>query len=251
MNRLSIALAVYNEEKNIERCLLGVEHIADEIIIVDGGSTDRTVEIARKYTDKIIITDNPSIFHINKQKAINATSGDWILQLDADEVPDEEQKEAIKNVLENESDFNAFYLKRKNYFLGKWLRKGGLYPDPVIRFFKREKAYLPCKSVHEQMEVEGKTGTLAGHLLHFTNPTLNDYLRNSFYRYGKLRSKEMAEKGVKKNFLNTLRYCVLEPKKTFFSLYIMHKGFMDGWRGFIFDLLSALQIPYAFIKLKE
>src|SRR3990167_9275284 len=215
--KLSVVLAVFNEENNLEDCLTSVKEIADEIIIVDGGSSDRTVEIARSYEAKIIETDNPPIFHINKQKALEHASYSWILQLDADEritpalsreikkviemnnnelndyedkLPDKELflrhhkliEERDGRVGDKEGEFNAFFIPRRNFFLGKYLRYGGTYPDPAIRLVKKDKAFFPAKDVHEQMSVTGRVGWLQNYMLHIDSPTFSRYLkRNSKY----------------------------------------------------------------------
>jgi len=247
---LSVALATFNEEENIGRCLASVSHLADEIVVVDGSSTDKTVEIAKKFGAKVTITDNPPIFHINKQKAIDQCSGDWILQLDADEEITPELALEIKQIAKEGSQFSAFWIKRKNHFLGRWLKKGGQYPDPVIRFFKKGKARLPCKSVHEQMVVEGEIGWLKNDMLHFSVPTFSRYLTNS-NRYTSLTAKEFKEKKLKINLFNHLNYLFWKPIKVFFDIYFRHKGFQDGFCGFVFALFSGLHFPIAYIKYWE
>lgn len=248
--RLSVALATFNEEENIGKCLTSIKNLADEIIIVDGTSIDKTVEIAKKFGATVIVTDNPPIFHVNKQKAINACSAEWILQLDADEVIPEELEKEIQEIVEKGSHFSAFWIKRKNYFLGRWLRKGGQYPDSVIRFFKKGKAYLPCKSVHEQMEVEGEIGWLTNDMLHYSVPTFSRYLTNS-NRYTTLAAQELGEEKIEFNLFNHLNYFLLKPFSTFFSLYLRHKGCLDGFPGLVFALFSGLHFPITYIKFWE
>ena len=113
---LSVVLASYNEEENLARCLDSVKSIADEIIVVDGGSSDKTVEIAKSFNAKAVITDNPPIFHINKQKAVDLASCDWILQLDADEVVSAELAQEVREVILNPQSADSYYIKRKNFF---------------------------------------------------------------------------------------------------------------------------------------
>lgn len=248
--KLSVVIATFNEEKHISKCLKSIKDIADEIIVVDGSSEDKTREIARSLGAKVTITQNLPMFHTNKQMAIDKAKGDWILQLDADEVVDEELRREITKVINKDSKYSAFLLKRKNFFLGKWLKKGGQYPDPVIRLFKRGKAHLPQKSVHEQMKVDGEVGKLQGHLLHYTAPTFSRYLTNA-NRYTFLTAEEMKNDKVKISFFNILKYIITKPLITFLSLYIRHKGFMDGFEGFIFALFSALHWPIAYMKYWE
>lgn len=247
---LSVALATYNEEENIRKCLLSVSEVADEVIIIDGSSGDKTVEIAKSLGAKVTVTDNPPIFHINKQKAIDNCSGDWILQLDADEQVSKELGEELLRIVKKGSEFSAFWIKRKNYFLNRWLERGGQYPDPVIRFFKKGKAHLPCKSVHEQMEVDGKTGWLEEDLIHYVYPNFSRYLVHS-NRYTTLTAMEFSEKKLPINVLTGINYLLVMPLRTFSSIYFRHRGIVDGFPGFVFSLFSGLHFAISFIKYWE
>jgi len=251
MINLSVALATYNEEKNLTHCLEAVKGWVNEIVVVDGSSSDKTRVIAKKYGARVIKTINKPIFHINEQMAIGACQGEWVLQLDADEIVDQDLKKEILAVVDKGSDRDAFSIKRKNFFLGRWLSKGGQYPDSVIRFFKKDKAYLPCRSVHEQMAVpSGKTGQLSGHLLHYPYPDFAEYLEK-FNRYTELTAKEYQnDPKIKPNIWH---YIIIELRAMvdFFSRYLRHKGFLDGFPGLVFALFSALHYPVAFIKYWE
>lgn len=251
MSRLSVALAVYNEEENISKCLKSVEGIADEIVVVDGGSIDRTVEIAKSFGAKVIQTDNPPIFHINKQKALDACLGEWILQLDADEIATPELRTEVKRTIKQPNNKTVgFYIPRRNYLLGKWLRKGGAYPDYVIRLFKNGKGRFPCKSVHEQIEIGGEVGYLESPLTHNPYPTFSEYLRKMNI-YTSLTARDMLDKKIPINVLNTLNYLAIKPKTTFLSLYLRHKGFLDGFPGFVWAFFSGIHYPIAYIKYWE
>ena len=247
---LSIVLAVYNEESNLDRCLKAVEDLEAEIVVVDGASTDKTVRIAKEYGARVIETTNKPIFHINKQMAINAARGKWVLQLDADEVVDKQLRKSMRTIVEKNTAYNAFYLKRKNYFMGAFLKKGGQYPDPVIRFFRRSKAYLPQKDVHEQMVVEGEVGVLAGHLLHYNAPTFYRYIQNA-NRYTSLTANKLHQEKVVLNWVNDMRYLIWKPGVTFVNLFWRHRGYVDGFRGFVFALFSGLHHALAYMKLAD
>ena len=248
-NKLSTVLATYNEENNISACLKAVKDISNEIIVVDGSSTDKTREIAESLGARVIKTTNKPMFHINKQKAIDKATGEWILQLDADEIVSKELKKEVVEIIEKGSYYSAFYLPRKNIFMGKWLQKTAQYPDPVIRFFKKGKAHLPCKFVHEQMEVKGKIGMTKGHLLHYPYPSFSQYLQKS-NRYTSLSAKEMLENDIKPSFGKLLKSIYL-AKKQFFVLFIRHKGFQDGFPGFVFSFYSGLHFFTSYIKFWE
>lgn len=249
---LSVVYAVHNEAHNLARSLDSIKDLADEIIIVDGESSDDTVKIAKEYKAKVIETTNKPIFHINKQMAMDEAKGEWTLQMDADEVVDAEmQKDILRIVNGNISDMDAgYWLRRKNYFLGRFLTKGGQYPDPVIRFYQTGRAFLPMKSVHEQMEVKGEVGWLAGHLLHYSSPSFSEYLRK-MNTYTTLTALEWQKEKRPIGVWPLIQNCVLRPKLTFFSLYFRHKGFLDGFAGFLFALFSGLHFAMAYIKYWE
>lgn len=249
MSKISVAIAAFNEEKNIVDCLESVKW-ADEIILVDGNSKDKTREIAKKYTDKIIVTENKPMFHINKNMSIDACTSDWILVLDADErVPDELASE-MRQTVKKGSDFAAFWIKRSNYFLGGWLKKGGAYPDPVIRFFKKGKARHPEISVHEQLKVDGEVGWFKNDLLHFADPSFSRYLMRS-NRYTSLEAEKIFGDDPGTGIVSIINYFILKPKFRFLSLYLRHRGFMDGFPGFVWALYSALHIATSYVKYWE
>lgn len=246
-NKLSVVLAVYNEENNLANCLGSIKLLADEIIVVDGGSTDKTVEIAKQYGATVIQTDNPPIFHINKQKAVDASHGQWILQLDADEVIPQELVFEIRKIAADPSAKNGYYIARQNYFVNKWMKKGGMYPDYVIRLFRKGKGKFPCKSVHEQIEIDGEIGYLQTALIHRPYPTFSEYLRKAS-TYTSLTRDELIRNHEPITVVSIAQYLIYFPLRTFFRLYIRHRGIMDGWWGFIWALFSGLHYPWAFIK---
>ena len=283
MNKLSIVLATRNEEQNIEACLESVKAISDEIVVVDENSTDKTREIAEKYDAKVYSEPHHEIFHVTKQKAINKATGDWILQLDADEVVTDELAVEIKEVLEMRNDeilarrpksakkwelfrrhqkvvedrdgkigeltgeVAAFFVPRKNMFLGKALIHAGVYPDAVIRLIKKGKAYLPAKSVHEQMVVEGQVAWLFNDLEHHDSPTLSRYVAR-LNRYTDLKRDELQNAKVPKNIFYLFFYSFIWPLTIFAKLFVRHKGFLDGMHGFVWSLFSALHYPIAYFK---
>lgn len=278
--RLSAAIATFNEEANIAGCLEAVKDLVDEIVVVDGTSTDKTVEIAKSYGARVIVRENPPIFHINKQKSFDEAKGDWVLYLDADERISPQLAREIKELIkmsnseidshqqklknkklflrhqklleqrdgqigDREGDYTAFFFPRLNYFLGKYLKYGGVYPDGVIRLFKKGKAYLPCKDVHEQMVVKGRVGWLENNLLHIDSPNFERYLaRNS--RYINLIKDELKTNKVGKNPLQAINYMVYKPLMWFLLTQVRHKGILDGFQGIVFSFFSALRFPRAY-----
>jgi glycosyltransferase involved in cell wall biosynthesis len=280
MKKLSIALATFNEQENIADCLRSVKDIASEIIIVDGSSSDKTVEIAKSFGAKVIVTNNPKIFHINKQKALDLSTNEWILQLDADERLGPELASEIVKIMEMsdeeislyqdslpskklfrrhqkllekrdgrigtaEGQYVAFFIPRFNYFLGRYLKHGGVYPDGVIRLVKKGHARFPAKDVHEQMEINGRVGWLQNPLFHFDSPNLSRYItRNN--RYTDLMATDL--KKSKSSLIRPINYLLIKPVGWFILTYVRHKGFLDGWQGFVFSFFSSLRFPISYIK---
>lgn len=247
---LSVAIAAYNEAESIDRCLKAVSSWVDEIVVYDPKSTDNTAAKIKKFPKVKIITGiNHQMFHINKQIAIDACTSDWILQLDADEVVTEDLKNEILKTIVN-TNFNGFWIKRQNYFLGKFLKKGGVYPDPTIRLYRRGFGKLPCKNVHEQAEINGPVGQLNSDLLHYADPNFSRYLlRND--RYTSLLASDFKRDGVKISFLNFINYFVFKPCHWFCLAFFRHRGYVDGFPGFVFAWYSSLRFPIAYIKLFE
>lgn len=247
--KLSVVLATFNEEENIKRCLSSIKSLADEIIIVDGTSNDKTVEIAKGFGAKVTVTSNPPNFHINKQKAIDRATGEWILQLDADEVVSNELCEEIKKLVNGQVKENGYWIPRKNYFLGRFLMKGGQYPDYTVRLYRNGKGRLPQKDVHEQAVIEGRVGYTNGALLHYPYKNFASYYKK-WMRYNRLFSMQIAEDFRKKNFfvkiILSAGYLLAKPAHWMLTAYGRHKGFMDGWQGFVFALFSALRFPVSF-----
>ncbi len=247
MMKLSIAIAVYNEEKKLGACLASVSSWVDEIVLVDGGSTDRTLAIAKTYNARIIKTDNPPMFHINKQKALDACRGEWILQLDADEIVSPELAKEIQQITHTayRIPHTAYYIPRKNYFCGHWLCKGGQYPDPLIRLVRRGKAHFPCKSVHEQIAVDGSIGHLKNPLNHYPYASIDEYWKKAD-AYIALTATELREQKLAVTPVTWFVYNAVKPTVTFFLIFFRHKGFVDGYWGFLFALFSALHHPMAY-----
>lgn len=247
MNNISVVLAVLNEEKNLKACLESVKDLAWEIVIVDGGSTDKTLDIAKEFKARIIQTNNPQVFHINKNKAIDAASGDWVLQLDADEILTQELKKEIKQRTSEDANINGYWIPRKNFFLGRYLTKGGQYPDYTLRLYRKDKGRLPAKDVHEQAEVEGKVDYLKNNLLHIRDKSFSQYLER-FNKYTDLLSSQMEQENIKKGLFSFLDYIFLKPIFWFLKAYFRHRGYVDGFSGFVFALFSSLRFPVAYIK---
>lgn len=247
MTKISVVLAVFNEENNLRKCLESVKDLAWEIVIVDGGSTDKTLDIAIEFGAKIIQTNNPPVFHINKNKAIDASSGDWILQLDADEIVTKELATEIKKAV-TANGVNGFWVPRKNFFLGRFLTKGGQYPDYTLRLYRKGKGRLPAMDVHEQAVVEGRVRHLKNDLLHLRDKNFAGYMER-FNSYTNLLADQIKQSGVKIDLVSFINFIFLKPGFWFIKAYIRHRGYVDGFPGFVFALFSSLRFPVAYFKL--
>ncbi len=248
---LSVVLATFNEQENLKKYLQSVKSIADEIIVVDGTSQDKTRQIAKKLGAKVFKVKNQSMFHQNKQLAVDKATGIWILQLDADEELSDQLKLEIKSVInQKRSTFNGYYLPRKNWFLTRFLTKGGQYPDYVIRLFKKGFGHFPCISVHEQIAIKGKVGYLKNDLLHYSDPDFARYIKR-FNRYTDLDAQSLIKLKQKPNLAMAINYLLIKPIYWFFLTYARHKGFVDGLPGFIFSLMSSLRFPVIYFKVWE
>ncbi|MEK7472763.1 MAG: glycosyltransferase family 2 protein [Patescibacteria group bacterium] len=273
--KLSVVLATRNEEENIAKCLESVRQLADEIIIFDEYSTDKTREIAEKFGAKVFLEPHHDIFHITKQKALEKAKGEWVLQLDADEVVSHELRKQIIAVSNHQSpivnnnplflrhqkliekrdgkigkdngEVVGYFIPRRNMFLGKPLIHAGVYPDGVIRLVKKGFAKFPSKSVHEQIELDGKVGWLNGDLLHFDSPTLKRYFMR-LNRYTDIQAEELSSKELPKSIWSFYLFTVHKPLITFCSLFLRHKGFLDGVNGFLWSLFSSWHFPIAYFK---
>ncbi len=248
--RLSVCIPAYNEEKNLHHSLSSSIDIADEVIVINPGSTDKTEEIARSYGKKVKIfqTDNPRNFLVNKVRAIEKAKGEWVLQLDADEELTPALKEEILRVIESKDSslekYSGFWIPRKNFFLTRFLTKGGVYPDYVLRLYKREKGKFDLKDVHENIKINGPVGYLKNDLLHYADPDFSRYLMR-WDRYTSFDADEALRRGKRLCFFD---YFFIKPIVWFLKAYFRHKGFVDGFPGFVFSLFSSIRFWVIYIK---
>lgn len=245
--KISAALATYNEEKNIVDCLESLKQFAQETVVADGESKDRTAELAKELGARVITTTNKKMFHINKNLAIDNCKGDWIFLIDADErVTAQLAKEIKEKIHQNPKEF-GFWVNRRNWFLGGFLTKGGAYPDSVIRLIRRGRGRLPEISVHEQIKVDGQVGYLKNDLLHLADPDFERYLMRA-NRYTEETSQHLREKNPGRGVSTLLYYSLVKPALVFLKIYVRHRGYVDGFRGFAWAFFSAFHHFFAYIK---
>lgn len=244
---LSVAIITFNEEANIRRTLESVSW-ADEIVVLDSGSTDQTVSICKQYTDKVFHQEWLG-FSRQKNAAIERTTREWVLSLDADESVEPALADEIRAIISSPDSYDAYWIPRKTYFLGKWVRHGGWYPDYNLRLFRRGKGRFMERAVHEALHVEGKHGRTNHALEHHTYPDLTSYI-TKMNRYSSLAVEVMAEKGIT-GFKRSAFNMTLRPLFTFVLRYFFRLGFLDGKRGLVLNLLHSYYVFAKYAKAWE
>jgi len=282
MTKLSVIVITFNEEKDIGECLKSIRW-ADEIIVIDSFSSDKTVEIAKKFTDKVIQRKWPG-FSEQKNFAAELASNKWILQLDADERVTETLKEEILKVINDSESLNGYYIARRNYWLGKWIRHGGWYPDYALRLFRKGKGKWQGLT-HEKFIVDGKIGILKNDLIHDNLKSVNEHLQKQLISTMQ-EVREAANnnlriywlfpfrvffgflfdflKGPKtwlsfrilykekiKNKVDVVWLIPFYPIVKFLYMYIIRLGFLDGWHGFWVATLSGIYEAIRYAKIWE
>ena len=240
MPRLSAIIITRNEEGQIHECLESIRWV-DEIIVVDSGSTDRTVELAQEHATRLIETTWQG-YAKTKALALAETTADWVLWIDADERVTPELGAEIRQVIEG-TGVAGYYMARKTIFLGRWIRHCGWYPGHVCRLFKRDCGRFNEAQVHEAVEVDGPVGYLEHPLLHYTDPSLEHYLKK-FNIYTSLAAQQLYEKDRRFHLFDLFR-----PPFTFVKMYILKLGFLDGIQGLILCVLSSCYVFTKYAKL--
>jgi glycosyltransferase involved in cell wall biosynthesis len=236
--KISATIITCNEERDLPRAIESLR-CCDEILIVDSGSTDRTVEIAQKFGARVLEA-NWRGYAGQKNYAADQAAHDWILSIDADEALSEDLEAEIWQLKKNGPDCDAFTFPRLAQYLGRWILYSGWYPDRKVRLFNRTKARWVGEFVHESVVSDGRVGQLHGNLLHFTCGSLSEHLR-TMDRYTTLAAEEIAARRKPVGF----RHLLFDPPWTFFKSYILQRGFLDGVEGLAIAQMAAL---YTFLK---
>jgi len=252
---LSVAIVTLNEEENLVRTLASVRW-ADEIIVVDSGSTDRTVEIARNFGARVTVREWPG-FAAQKNFAIAQCKSTWILSLDADEELTPELQTQIRALLPSNPPVDAYYLRRRNLFLGRWIKRGSFYPDAKLRLFRRAAANFSLtpqfeeRPVHETITFDGASDTLDFDIIHHAYPTLSTYIEH-MDRYSSLGADILVEKGrTSQSILAFMLRIFFIPQWTFAWNYICRFGFLDGREGLLLHLYHATYTSWKYAKAWE
>jgi len=242
---VSVVIIAQNEGRIISRCLESAAW-AGEIIVVDGGSTDNTVQISQKRGAKVYINSFKG-FAAQKNYAISKAAGKWVLSLDADEVIEEKLAQEIIDITGSKSPCDGYYIPRKNfYYTGKLLRFGGLYPDRQLRLFKKGAGCFEGSIVHEGLRVTGTTGLLKNAILHFTKPGIKAHIE-TVNRYTGLEAQKNSHDGRRATGYTIL----IKPAAYFLKHYFLKLGFLDGVEGLIYHMISAHYVFIKEVKLAE
>ena len=280
---LSVVIITYNEEANIGRTLKSVLPLVangqGEIILVDSHSTDRTIDIAREYGAQIFVEDWKG-YAAQKNSAIAKAKGDWIFSLDADEELEADLVGEIQKAMDNdtvpatrkpvlspasldaveevmayeegkvsrpEPQINGYWIPRKNFFLGRWIRHGGFWPDYKLRLFRSGTGHIAERAVHEVITVDGPTWRLQHALLHHAYPTLSSYTGH-MNRYSSLGAEMAVAEGRRGfSFLDV----VIRPVATFLYKYFFRLGFLDGREGLLLNLYHSVYVSWKYAKVWE
>jgi glycosyltransferase involved in cell wall biosynthesis len=242
--RLSVVVITLNEEARLRACLESVAW-ADEIVVVDAESEDKTIQIAREFTEQVVVRPWPG-FATQKNFGLDLARGDWILSLDADEEVSPELREEIARILADPAAGDGYALPRKNIYWGRWVRHGGLYPDWQTRLFRRGRARFVERDVHESVRVAGRVGRLRGALLHRSYRDMADFLARAD-RYSTLAAQEWVRSGRPAR----ARDLVLRPVGRFLGMYVLRLGCLDGWRGLLLATLYAYYVGMRAAKIFE
>ncbi|MEM6803303.1 MAG: glycosyltransferase family 2 protein [Bacteroidota bacterium] len=246
MHKLSVVIISFNEEKNIGRCLDSVAEIADEVLVIDSHSTDKTLAIARERGVRILLHEFEG--HVKQKNfALGNASHELVLSLDADEALDQQAQKEVLTIKANWQG-EAFVFRRRNKYCGKWVRFGGWYPDKKLRLVDKNKSRWTGRNPHDKLEVEREIEVKEskGHILHYTISTRKEHLQtvHSFSTYA---AEAKFEAGKKSTYLKIF----FAPIFKFFKGYLLQLGFLDGWRGLQIALISAYASYLRYRKLRN
>lgn len=244
--KISAVIICTNEEKNIEECLKSVSQ-ADEIVVIDGGSTDKTREIALKYTDKVY--ENKWEGYA-KQRTFSLTkaNNEWIFSLDADErCTPELMNEMRERLAADSGKFAGYDMPRKSFFLGKWIKHAGWYPDRKMRLFRKDKVKLSDNLVHEKYIVDGEIGALKNPILHYTVTSISEFM-DKVNIYSTLSAQEKADR-KSAGYNSSFWVLFFRPFFSFFREYVLRGGFLDGVHGLMVSFFNMITSMLTYMKI--
>lgn len=243
MAKLSVIIITKNEADNIRACLESVAW-ADEVVVVDSGSSDGTVDICRELGAKVYVHDWQG-FGVQKNRALSYASHEWVFSIDADERVTSELRVSIEAALaHSDGEYDVYEISRLSSYCGRFMRHSGWYPDHIVRLFKRDAARFSEDLIHERLLVEGKAGQLDGELLHYPFENIEDVL-HKVNHYSSAGAAMMQRRGRQASLLGA----VLRGLWSFFRTYFLRAGFLDGREGFMLAVSNAEGTYYRYLKL--
>ncbi len=248
---LSVAIVAKNEEANLGRILPGVAALADEIVLVDSGSTDGTVALAESFGARVVYLPWPG-YGAQVNNALRACTGEWVFSLDADEAFTPELAGEIRQIIADSPQYEAYWVPRRNYFLERAMRYGGFYPDRKLRLFRNGRAWArEDTEPHTTPRFDGPTGRLKGDLLHYAYPTLALYLEH-MNRYSSASVPLVLQRGKRSRSLPAFCWnTILNPVATFIYNYVLRGGFLDGREGLLLHLYHSCYVSWRYAKAWE
>ncbi len=242
---ISVVISAFNEEKTLGRCLSSVS-FADEIVVVDNSSTDKTVAVAKKYTRNVYVQPNLLMLNVNKNYGFAKAKSDWILNLDADEEIPKELATEIQSVIAGQPKENGFWIKRKNFIFGKWIKHGLWWPDKQIRLFRRVHGKFPCVHIHEYIAIEGQVGELVEPYNHYNYESVHQYL-TKIDRASTSEALSLKEMNYQLAWYDAVRF----PLSDFLKIYFAQQGFADGLHGLVLALFQSFYSFAVYAKFWE
>lgn len=245
-NSISVVITAFNEEEKIVDCINSVD-FADEVIVVDGSSTDNTAKLAVNNGAIVLKRPNHSMLNINKNFGFKKAKNDWILSLDSDERVTPELKKEILEVVKSKSSKNGYYMPRKNIIFGKWIRHSIWWPDYQLRLFRKNKGKFPERHVHELLEIEGEADRLENPIEHLNYQTVSQFIYKLEKIYTESEAENIIRSGKRVSWHDALRM----PAHDFFNTYFLQKGYKDGLHGLVLSIFQSFYMEVVFAKVWE
>ncbi|MBI2621376.1 MAG: glycosyltransferase family 2 protein [Candidatus Levybacteria bacterium] len=235
MQKISAVVSAYNEEIKIEKCLKSLLW-ADEVIVVDNSSTDKTSEISKKLGALVLTQpNNPLLIDLQKNTGFKKAKNEWILCIDADEAASPELKKEIQSLLKGKNFKDGYFIPRKNIIFGKQIEYCGWYPDHQLRLFRKGKGEFRSDHVHEGIQIDGQVEYLKEHIVHYNYETVIQFIHKNMIIYAQNEANNL----INKNFVLKPRDLIKIPSEEFLSRFFARKGYKDGIHGLFLSLLMA------------
>lgn len=245
---LSVVISAYNEEKNIKDCIESIGDLADEVIVVNNSSSDKTGDIAKKLGAKVILQENDyKKIDLQKNLGFEHASEEWIFSLDADERITPKLSDEIKKSISISKEINGYFVPRKNIIFGKWIRHSIWWPDYQLRLFKKGKGKFSKASVHQPIEVKGEIRHLSEPLIHHNYNSISQFVFKMNSIYTEIEADELVSSGKKVTASDAIKM----PASDFLKTYFLQKGYKDGLHGFVLSTLQAFYMFLVFAKVWE